>query len=51
MTDGQIEARLATLEQMIAREHDIRTLAVLNWCLQKLLDEQVNRDLKAKERI
>lgn len=49
LTDIELELRLSTLERMIAQHRDTQTLAVLNRCFQQLIDEQVRRDLKAKE--
>jgi hypothetical protein len=46
LSDEQIEARLGMLEARIARA-DVKDLPYLNDTYQKLLDEQVRRDLEA----
>ena len=44
LTDQQIESRLAMIEKMIARA-DPKDLPSLNATFQKLIEEQVRRDL------
>jgi hypothetical protein len=45
LTDAQIESRLDMLESMIRRA-DRKDLPYLNATFQRLLDEQVRRDLE-----
>lgn len=50
LTDEQIEAKLTALEGMILRERDWKTLPALNAAFQRLIAEQVRRELKGDER-
>ncbi len=45
LSDEQIESRLNVLERLIQTEKDEKNLPALNATLQRLLDEQVRRDL------
>lgn len=49
LSDEQIEARLAMLEGMIAKANH-KDLPALNDTFQKLLDEQVRRDMLVEQR-
>lgn len=45
LTDAQLESRLQMMEDLIARTTDTKSLPSLNATVQKLVDEQVRRDL------
>lgn len=45
MTDEQIDARLDSIERMISKA-DAKQLPALNQTFQRLIDEQVRRDLE-----
>ena len=47
-TDAALERRINTVETWIAAEADPKNLPALNAAFQKLLDEQVRRDLGRK---
>lgn len=44
-SDEQLDQRVQTVEQMIARETDWKNLPALNQSLQRLIDEQARRDI------
>jgi hypothetical protein len=46
LTDEEIEQRLKIVENMIAKERDTKSLCNLNVIFQRLIDEQVSRDLE-----
>lgn len=49
LTDEQIEQRLTLVEKLIAKERNTTNLASLNVTYQRLIDEQVARDMERKE--
>lgn len=49
LSDDEIALRLNVVEQMILKERDVKSLPALNQMFQRLLDEQVRRDLLHKE--
>lgn len=49
MTESQIESRLNMLDKLIARERDMSTLATLNRCYNKLIDQLVAIDLRKEK--
>jgi hypothetical protein len=48
LSNEQIEARMTVLEGMIASCDDPKSLPALNATFQRLLDEQVRRDLSGR---
>lgn len=48
-SDVLLEQRLNTVEALIAQERDPKNLPSLNLAFQKLLDEQVRRDLEKED--
>ncbi len=46
LSDTQLEQRLAMVERLIVSERDEKNRPALNALFQKLLDEQVRRDLE-----
>ena len=49
LSDAAIEAKLNLVERMIGRCVDMHAAAALNACFQRLLEEQVRRDLLKQE--
>lgn len=45
LTDAQLDARLQVMERLIAEARDVKSLPAYNSIVQKLIDEQVRRDL------
>lgn len=50
LSDDQIEFRLTMIEGRIRDEKDPKNLPTLNKIFQKLLDEQVKRDLEKQKK-
>jgi hypothetical protein len=49
LTNAQLEARLDSLESMIAAETDWKKLPAMNAMFQRIIEELANRDLAAQE--
>lgn len=48
MKRSEIEARIATLQAMLAKERDCSTLATINRCLERLIMMDADDDHEAK---
>lgn len=49
LTDAQIESRLQMLERLIGQARHTEDLKTLNVTLQRLIEEQVQRDLERED--
>lgn len=49
LSDAQIDARLSTLERIMLETTETSTLASLNSVYQRLIDEQVRRELDRED--